>query len=630
MKIHRKIALSNTIIFTLYLTAAYIFLKESIGISILKDHFFIKTIAAVSVFFIMSNFISKFMLITVYSSLEKLDKVISLINNKFISNLRKELLNMEGCFHQIFSSIKIDIIDILVKESEIKKQKEKAEELSEKLTLLNKNLEQMVEKRTTQLKSAKEHAEAANRSKNEFLAKISHEMRTPLTPIIGYSRMLKKSELSDYTKEKLETIHNSGVKLLNFTNELLDFSKIEAGTVELNFEPFGIKKFFKEIYNEHCEKAEEKNIQFQIELPQNDIIIYSDKMKLYEVVKNLVHNAIKYTKKGSVLCTVEIRDSLLCFDVYDSGIGISDKNINYIFESFGQINKQSAGAGLGLSITKRLIEILKGDIKVESKLGIGTTFNVSIPIEIYKNSDENFAFNLRKLLNKTNPKVKPIILKSLLKFPIRLKKLKEACENKNIEEIRKLNHKNLGTYGNLNMAFIYGKSKDISSELKKDKVNFKKILSCISELENMNRTLEYDSIFKEYLKMKNKKLSILMAEDVEENRDFMRALLESDAVRLTCVENGLLALKELQQNKFDIIFLDIQMPVMDGVQALKHIKSNFELKKTPTLALTAQAIVGDKEKYLPLGFDGYITKPINEPIFFSHLEYFINSEMEDN
>jgi two-component system sensor histidine kinase BarA len=629
MKIHRKIALSNTIIFTLYITAAYIFLKENTSLLILKNHFFIKITPVIILFFIMSNFISKFILITIYNTLEKLDKIISVINNKFIFNLRKDLLNMEGCFHQIFSSIKIDILDILVKEGEIKNQKEKAEELSDKLTLLNKNLEQMVEKRTIELKSAKEYAEAANRSKNEFLAKISHEMRTPLTPIIGYSRMLKKSDLSDDAKEKLETIHNSGVKLLNFTNELLDFSKIEAGTVDLHFEPFDIKDFFKDIYNEHSEKAEEKNIKFEIELPQNDITIYSDKMKLYEIVKNLVHNAIKYTEKGSVLCAVEIKDSTLYFDVYDSGIGISNKNISYIFESFGQINKQSAGAGLGLSITKKLVEILKGDIKVESRLGIGTTFNINIPIEVYKKSDENFSFNLRKLLNKTNPKIKPIILKSILKFPIRLKNLKESCQNKSIEEIRKFNHEILGTYGNLNMAFIYGKAKNISAELKKDKVNFENIMSFISELENMNRTLEYDSIFKEYLNLKNKKLSILIAEDVEENRDFLRALLESESVELVCVENGLLALKKLQENKFDIILLDIQMPVMDGIQTLLHIKSNFELKKIPTLALTAQAIVGDKEKYIPLGFDEYITKPINEPIFFSHLEHFINMEKED-
>ncbi len=392
-----------------------------------------------------------------------------------------------------------------------------------------------------------------------------------------------------------------------------------------------ISKIFLKIFTMNTlKKPKKKNIKFEIELPQNDITIYSDKMKLYEIVKNLVHNAIKYTEKGSVLCAVEIKDSTLYFDVYDSGIGISNKNISYIFESFGQINKQSAGAGpRDLALQKKLVEILKGDIKVESRLGIGTTFNINIPIEVYKKSDENFSFNLRKLLNKTNPKIKPIILKSILKFPIRLKNLRESCQNKNIEEIRKFNHEILGTYGNLNMAFIYGKAKNISAELKKDKVNFENIMSFISELENMNRTLEYDSIFKEYLNLKNKKLSILIAEDVEENRDFLRALLESESVELVCVENGLLALKKLQENKFDIILLDIQMPVMDGIQTLLHIKSNFELKKIPTLALTAQAIVGDKEKYIPLGFDEYITKPINEPIFFSHLEHFINMEKED-
>jgi two-component system sensor histidine kinase BarA len=623
MKIHRKIAFSNTLIFILGTISTSIILKHNTEFSIFKDYFFFKIFLIITAFFIMSNFISKFMLINVYGTLEKVDKIMTFINNKFIYDLRKELSNMEGCFHQIFSSIKIDILDILVKEGEIKKEKEKAEKLSEKLTLLNKNLEEIVEKRTKQLKSAKEHAEAANRSKDELLAKISHEMRTPLTPIIGYSKLLKKSDLDSDVKDKLQTIHTSGIKLLNFTNELLDFSKIVAGTVDLNFEAFNAKEFFQDIYNEHAEQAKEKNLRLEIELPQNHIEIYSDKMKIYEIIKNLVHNAIKYTEKGSILCEVEIKNSFLYFNIYDSGIGISERNINYIFKSFGQINKESSGAGLGLSITKKLVEILKGDIKVKSKLNFGTTFNVTIPIEIYQRSNEDFSFNLRKLLNRSNIKIKPIILKSLLKFPIRLAKLKEAFEKRDIEEIRKLNHVLIGTYGNLNMTFIYGNAKNISLELKKDKINFENIRSYIDKLEIMIKTLSYDDIFEEYLTLENKKLKILIAEDVEENRDFLKALLKSDSIEVTCAENGLIALKKLQDNKFDIIFLDIQMPVMDGIQALHHIKSSPELKEIPTVALTAQAIIGDKEKYLPYGFDGYITKPIYEPMFFSYLEHFI-------
>ena len=151
-------------------------------------------------------------------------------------------------------------MDILVKEGEIKREKEKAEALSEELRLLNKNLESIVATRTKELIISKEIAESANRAKNEFLAKISHEMRTPLTPIIGYSRLLLKEFSDSPLKDKLDIIHTSGVKLLNFTNELLDFSKIEAGKVDLNYESFNIKELFQDIYHEHSTLASSKNI----------------------------------------------------------------------------------------------------------------------------------------------------------------------------------------------------------------------------------------------------------------------------------------------------------------------------------------------------------------------------------
>ncbi len=623
MKIHHKIALSNTITFSLYTILIHVALKNNIKIEIFRKYFFLKVIFIFISYFIVSNFISKFLLMKFYKTLKKMEKVIHYINNKFICDLKKEVNNIDGSFHKIFSSIKTDILDILVKERELKKEKEKAEELSKKLTLLNKNLEYIVEKRTRELKSAKEHAETANKFKDELLAKISHEMRTPLTPIIGYSKLLKKSELSPKVKDKLQIIHTSGLKLLNFTNELLDFSKIEAGTIELNFEAFNVNEFFQDVYNEHVEQAREKNLKLHLNLPKEYVEIHSDKMKIYEIIKNLVHNAIKYTKKGAILCEVKIKNSFLFFNIYDSGIGISEENINYIFKSFGQINKQSSGAGLGLSITKKLIELLKGDIKVKSKLGVGTTFNVIIPVETYQKPHEDFTFNLKKLLNHPNLKIKPIIFKSLLKLPMRLEKLKEAFKNRDIEEIRKINHILLGTYGNLNMTFIYVNAKDISHELKKDKINFENIMASIDKLDIIVKNLAYDDIFEEFLTLENKKLKLLIAEDVEENRDFLKALLKSNLIKVTCVENGLLALKELQSNKFDIILLDIQMPIMDGLKALEHIKSEPELAEVPIIALTAQAILGDKEKYLPYGFNGYITKPIYEPIFFSYLEHFI-------
>ena len=620
MNIHKKIAAFNTLIFIIFYIVILYLLRASITVN---NILVIKLIVLSILFFLVSVFVNKFALLNLYNLLDKFETVLSEINKKFVSQLKDDFLNLEDCFYKVFSSVKTDILDILVKEGEIKREKEKAEALSKKLRLLNKNLEDMVEQRTKELSFSKEVAESANRAKSEFLAKISHEMRTPLTPIIGYSKLLLKEYPNSEIKDKLDIIHTSGVKLLNFTNELLDFSKIESGKVDLNFESFSVKELFQEIFYEHNSLAATKNLKFEIKYDKNDTTIYSDKMKIYEIVKNLIHNAIKYTNKGFVFCEVNVNSNFLNFSVYDSGIGISKDHLDYIFESFGQINKHSSGAGLGLSITKKLVEILKGTITVESKVMVGTTFNVSIPIEVFEKKNENFSVILTKLLNSNNPSIKSILLKSILKFPIRLKSLKEAYKKQNIEQIREINHLILGTYGNLNLTLIYDMSKKISEELKKNPVSFDTILYCIEELERMTHTIDYSELFNMYLQFNTKQIKILIAEDVEENRDFLKTVLESPLISVTCVEHGLNALKAMKEKKFDVVFLDIHMPVMDGLQTISHIKANEELKNTPVIALTAQAIIGDKEKYLPYGFDGYITKPINESVLFSYLEKFI-------
>lgn len=620
MNIHKKIAAFNTLIFIIFCIIILYLLRSSITVN---NILVIKLIVLSILFFLVSVFVNKFALLNLYNLLDKFETVLSEINKKFVSQLKDDFLNLEDCFYKVFSSVKTDILDILVKEGEIKREKEKAEALSEKLRLLNKNLEDIVEQRTKELSFSKEVAESANRAKSEFLAKISHEMRTPLTPIIGYSKLLLKEYPNSEIKDKLDIIHTSGVKLLNFTNELLDFSKIESGKVDLNFESFSVKELFQEIFYEHNSLAVTKNLKFEIKYDKNDITIYSDKMKIYEIVKNLIHNAIKYTNKGFVFCEVNVNSNFLNFSVYDSGIGISKDHLEYIFESFGQINKHSSGAGLGLSITKKLVEILKGTITVESKVMVGTTFNVSIPIEVFEKKNENFSVILTKLLNSNNPSIKSILLKSILKFPIRLKSLKEAYKKQNVEQIREINHLILGTYGNLNLTLIYDISKKISEELKKNPISFDTILYYIEELERMTHTIDYSDLFNMYLQFNTKQIKILIAEDVEENRDFLKAVLESQLISVTCVEHGLNALKAMKEKKFDVVFLDIHMPVMDGLQTISHIKANEELKNTPVIALTAQAIIGDKEKYLPYGFDGYITKPINESVLFSYLEKFI-------
>ena len=612
MQIHKKITIINT---------SLLFIFISIFINLfnieLNSSNLLKFLTSVILFSLLSNFFNKFSLMNTYKTIKKLDKILSTLHNKFITELENNFLSLQSCFSEVFSTVKLDILDILVKEEEVKKEKEKAEILSAELKELNKSLEDKVAERTKELSISKEIAESANKAKNEFLAKISHEMRTPLTPIIGYSRILAKEINNPSLREKLEIIHTSGVKLLNFTNELLDFSKIESGKVDLNYETFNVRTLFQDIYHEHIELARAKNINFKIDYLHANVSIYSDKIKIYEIAKNIIHNALKYTEKGFVLCDIFVENNILFFNVYDSGIGISEENIKNIFESFVQIGNEQSGAGLGLSITKKL---------VESKVGIGSTFTIQIPIETSQKEFENFSDVINKILNSNNVGIKTIFLKSILKLPLRIKDLKDAHRKQDIEEVRRINHLIKGTYGNLNLSLVYDISQKISTELKKENISFDSVLHYIEELEYLTHTLDYSELFNTYLQFKDRDIRILIAEDAEETRDFLKILLQSSLVEVTCVENGLEALNLLKNKKFDLIFLDISMPVMDGVQTVTTIKANDNFKDIPVVALTAHAIIGYKEKYLNHGFDAYITKPINDSVLFSCLEKFVLNE----
>lgn len=618
MQIHKKVTIINTFILLIFLTLFIYLFNIEISLNNL-----LKLLISLFIFFLLSNFFTKFSLLNTYKTIQKLDKILFELHDKFIVDLENNFFSLEECFNEIFSNVKLDILDILVKEEEIKKEKEKAEVLSSELKELNKNLENKVAERTKELSISKELAESANKAKNEFLAKISHEMRTPLTPIIGYSRILAKEINDSLSKEKLEIIHASGVKLLNFTNELLDFSKIESGKVDLNYETFNIRTLFQDIYHEHIDLAKNKNIDFRIDYLDTNTSIYSDKIKIYEIAKNIIHNALKYTEKGFVLCEISIKNNTLFFNVYDSGYGISNENIKKIFDSFFQIGNRQSGVGLGLSITKKLLEVLNGEIEVESRVGVGSTFKIKIPIETSQKKFENFSDIVNRNLNSNKIEMKKIFLKSILKLPLRIKDLKEAHKNQDIEELLKINHLIKGTYGNLKLSLIYDISQKISIELKRENILFDTILHHIEELEYLTHTLDYNELFNTYLQFKKRKIKILIAEDAEETRDFLKILLESMLVEVICVENGLEALSILKIEKFDLIFLDISMPIMDGAQTVIAIKANDNLKDTPVIALTAHAIIGYKEKYLNLGFDAYITKPINDSVLFSCLEKFI-------
>lgn len=612
MSKHSKIALWNTIIFLVFFSVYQVFLLKN------ESRFILLTLSILLLFFITSNFVSKFILMDFYLSFKNIDKNLIDENHKLISHIKKEALEMELWLEDVFSFLKIETLDFLMKEAELKREEEKAKKLSEELTEFNKNLESLVKKRTKELRISKEQAEVANKVKSEFLAKISHEMRTPLTPIIGYSKLLKTDNSATENSKHLNTIYNSGLKLLTLTNELLDFSKIEAGKIDLVNESFDIEKLILEVYQEHKDIALDKGLTFEILPIDGPKIIYSDKMKIYKIIKNLINNAIKYTHQGSVLCEVEVVKSKLKFNIFDTGIGIAEENLKIIYNSFEQVNQNSKGIGLGLSITKRMVDLLKGSITIRSNLGIGTTFKIEIPISPLDVKMEDSKDTIMKLLNKSQPSIKIIIMKGLLRLPLRIEKFELYFNKKDFNSMKKINHKMLGIYGNLQLDSIYNILKENSNLLIEEDTD--KIRENIEKIKHIFHELSYSDIYFEYISTLDKNIKILIAEDVEENRDFLKVVLSSPHIHLDCAEDGLEALNMLPLKEYQIVFLDIQMPIMGGIETIKKIRLEDKYSKLPVIALTAQAIIGDREKFMPCGFNGYITKPINDPILFSYLE----------
>jgi two-component system, sensor histidine kinase and response regulator len=381
----------------------------------------------------------------------------------------------------------------------------------EELRSLTNELEQRVNERTIEV-------EQANRAKDVFLANMSHEIRTPLAGVFGLTELLLHEERSNPVREDLEMIRSSAASVLYLLNDLLDLSRIERGKVELSSKPFRLREMLEGLVNPYAMQAVGRGIAFHwsvaAEVPEQ---VLCDPDRLSQVLKNLLFNALKFTEAGSIHLHVRNEErseqpDLLRFSVSDTGIGIPGEKVSEIFQPFMQVDpsysKRFAGAGLGLAISKQLIELMGGEITVESQLGRGSTFTFTVAFE------------------KTEPKP----LESSL--PLTLS--------------------------------------DIPP------------------------------------------LSVLLAEDNPVNRLFMKRALTSAGHRVEEAENGLEALEMIDRKRFDLVLMDIQMPVMDGVKATRQIRSKGPGKtQIPIIALTAYAMKGDREKFLASGMDGYVTKPVD-------------------
>ena len=510
---------------------------------------------------------------------------------------------------------------------------------------LRESLEQF-EIQNVELNISKRKAEDASRVKSEFLANMSHELRTPLNGIIGFTRQVLKTPLSETQRDYLQIIERSSNNLLAIINDILDFSKLDAGKIIIESIPFTLRESIEEVLILLSPSCQKRNIELSLRLPDQvpDLLI-GDAMRIKQVVLNLVNNAIKFTDKGLVTIDVEgenIDEYTASFKIKitDTGIGMSKEQQKSIFEAFGQADKSVTrlygGSGLGLVICQRLANEMKGDIGFDSAEGKGSTFWFSFQCELNPIPIKTIL-NTKALVDKSILYYEPISHSRIATNEIMtgwkmqvtpvhsLEKLSNALINNQNFDFALIGHSVTPTQINDLKELISSIKPQIPAihlAINSNAPNLQEALlasgalSCLSKpivpsklsraLQNGTSQVLYDQ---PPLRVP---IKVLVVDDNETNLKLIEALLLEQVMEVTVATNGKEAVKCCENEMFALIFMDIQMPIMDGVTALKIIKANTFNDKTPIVAVTALALKGEKEKLLQEGFNGYIAKPIDE------------------